>query len=384
MDKLALLTQVSFGARVAEEETGELASYFVETDQWNRIARGEIDVVRGDKGAGKSAIYSLLMSKADEFFDKNILLVAAEKPRGTPVFKDLVADPPTSEVEFVALWKLYILTLIAERMRDFGIGTANASKVYLALEEIGLLPREFDLSEILHTVIDYARRIVRAESIEGGLALDPTTGFPNGVNGKITFREPNMILRSAGFRSLDNLLGIANEALTATGYQVWVLLDRQDVAFAESHDLEQNALRALFRAYRDISEYEAIKLKIFLRSDIWNRITEAGFREASHITKFVLLEWNPASLLNLVVKRLLKNEVIVTDFGIDRSGVLSDFNIQRDLFYRFFPRQVEQGRRKASAFDWMVSRCADGHQKTAPRELIHLLNAIREKGDWAS
>ena len=35
---------------------------FVETDQWSRIVKGEIDIVRGDKGAGKSAIYSLLIS----------------------------------------------------------------------------------------------------------------------------------------------------------------------------------------------------------------------------------------------------------------------------------------------------------------------------------
>lgn len=27
----------------------------------------------------------------------------------------------------------------------------------------------------------------------------------------------------------------------------------------------------------------------------------------------------------------------------------------------------------------MISRCADGHQETAPRELIHLLNSLREK-----
>src|SRR5262245_753672 len=157
MDNLTLLKHVSFGARVAEEETAELASYFVETDQWNRISRGEIDVVRGDKGAGKSATYSLLISRSDDFFDKNILLVGAEKPRGTPVFKDLVADPPTTETEFVALWKLYILTLIAERMREFGIGTSTAGRVYSALEEIGLLPKEFDLSGILKTVLDYAR-----------------------------------------------------------------------------------------------------------------------------------------------------------------------------------------------------------------------------------
>ena len=74
MQRIELLRKLSFGARVAEEETAELAKYFVETDQWNRIFRGDIDVIRGDKGAGKSAIYSLLVTKTNELFDKKILL----------------------------------------------------------------------------------------------------------------------------------------------------------------------------------------------------------------------------------------------------------------------------------------------------------------------
>ena len=35
--------------KIAEEETARLARYFVETDQWHRIYRGEIDVIKGDK-----------------------------------------------------------------------------------------------------------------------------------------------------------------------------------------------------------------------------------------------------------------------------------------------------------------------------------------------
>ena len=88
MQRLELLSNLTFGARVAEEETAELAKYFVETDQWNRIFRGDIDVIRGDKGAGKSAIYSLLVTKTNELFDKKILLLTAERPRGATVFKD--------------------------------------------------------------------------------------------------------------------------------------------------------------------------------------------------------------------------------------------------------------------------------------------------------
>jgi hypothetical protein len=56
-----------------------------------------------------------------------------------------------------------------------------------------------------------------------------------------------------------------------------------------------------------------------------------------------------------------------------------DFEAQQALFYRFFPQQVEQGSKKRLTLDWMISRCADGTDKTAPRELIHLLNTLREK-----
>ena len=31
--------------------------------------------------------------------------------------------------------------------------------------------------------------------------------------------------------------------------------------------------------------FDNIKLKIFVRDDIWQRISEGGFAEASHITK---------------------------------------------------------------------------------------------------
>ena len=43
--------------------------------------KGDIDIVYGTKGAGKSALYALLLSKNGDLFDKNILLIAAENLR---------------------------------------------------------------------------------------------------------------------------------------------------------------------------------------------------------------------------------------------------------------------------------------------------------------
>lgn len=57
------LEALDFGARVAEEEREGLADYFVETDQWQKVVSGQVDVVFGPKGAGKSAIYTSLMNR---------------------------------------------------------------------------------------------------------------------------------------------------------------------------------------------------------------------------------------------------------------------------------------------------------------------------------
>ena len=379
MKRLDLLKQVTFGAQVAEDEVNALESYFVETNEWARMVRGEIDIVRGEKGAGKSAIYSLLLRKSGEFFDNNTILVAAENPRGTTVFKDLSADPPTTEVEFIALWKLYTLAIVAQQLREYDVRGNEIEQVYRALEEARLLEREFTLTGVLRGVHDYARRIVRAEALEGGIEIDPATQMPSGITGKIVLREPSYTQKRVGIFSVSGLFEIVNRVLRSKFLNVWVLFDRLDVAFADDHKLEGNALRALIRAYSDLKSFDHISLKIFLREDIWKGLVGGGFRELSHIVRYVVLDWTPQSLLNLLIRRILSNSVLVGEFSINAKAVLEDYERQERLFYQFFPEQVEQGPQKAKTFNWLITRCRDGTNKTAPRELIHLANSILEQ-----
>ena len=91
------------------------------------------------------------------------------------------------------------------------------------------------------------------------------------------------------------------------------------------------------------------------------------------------MEWSENALLNLIIRRALKNDVIVELYAVDRDTVLRNSAAQNDLFYRIFPKQVDQGPQKPSTLAWMLSRCADGTDKTAPREVIHLLNTVREE-----
>ena len=90
------------------------------------------------------------------------------------------------------------------------------------------------------------------------------------------------------------------------------------------------------------------------------------------------IKWDERSLLNLIVKRAIQNEVLQAYYDVTPASVLASIDSQFAFFYRLFPEQVDIGRNKPATFLWMVARTGDGTRQTAPRELIHLLNCLRE------
>jgi hypothetical protein len=377
MTVLETLRPVHFGQQVAEDETALLSAYFVETDPWWRILQDRVDIVYGAKGSGKSALYALLSSRGEDLYRESIVLALGEQPRGAPAFRDVANDPPADEREFVALWKLYFACLACSTLLVQHIGGDKATQLQKLLEDSGLRPRG-SLQAMLHSAWGLVKRVLRPQAVEGTLSLDPNSGGATGVTTKVIFGEPDAAAAARGVTSVDAALRLADEAFALAGTKLWILLDRLDVAFSESAELETNALRALFYAYRDASALNNIKIKVFLRTDIWKRITVQGFREASHINRALTIVWNKSSLLSLVARRAAQNPSILAHVGKSRDEVLASAQAQSDFFYSIFPDTVDSGQRKSTTLDWMIARTQDGTKQPAPRELIHLLNALRD------
>src|SRR3989344_315083 len=148
--KMVLLESLVFGQRVAEEEP-RLGEYFVETLLWRKMLRGEVDIVYGMKGSGKSAIFHLLSSGRD--VPSTIKIIPAENTRGTPVFNAIKADPPPNEVQFVYLWKLYVVSLIANTPEILDVLGRDYSDLVVELTSAGVIDQ--DKNEILKKVLMY-------------------------------------------------------------------------------------------------------------------------------------------------------------------------------------------------------------------------------------
>lgn len=377
-DKRLMLQKLSFGGRTAEEEAGKLADYFVETEQWRQVWDDEVDVVFAPKGGGKSAIYSMLVSRENQLFDQNIILIPAENPTGTTAFEGISNSEHISEDNFKKIWSLYFLALLVEELEDFDVASDRLTAARSALASIGLVSPVKKKQSLLVKIKEALEKFFTPESFEAGLSVDPMTGGPTGFNAKITFNEPSTAQSQQGVISVDDLLEDINSVLDDEGLTAWLILDRLDVAFAASPELEGNALRALFRSYKLIEPHANIRLKIFLRSDIWADITAGGFRETSHITRDLEIKWNRASLLRLITQRMMQSEELQRSLGPSAEGVSESSVLQKSVFDTVFPRQVDEGSKRPETFDWAISRCEDGKKIAAPRELIHMFSSARD------
>lgn len=369
--KLDLLKNTNFGERVAEDDDN-LIAYFVETSIWKQLQSGKIDVIYGAKGSGKSALYKYLLSKNEDFNKQNIRLIPAENLKGATVFKQVIGQSNLNEDTFSHLWFIYILTLVGMEMRKLDKQTSEVKKFVNKLEDEDLLEGK-NLRSILVGVRDYVISILKnGKEMENSFSIDSATGMPILTN-KIILCEPIPELRKLGAISVYELLEMADEALKSIKQTFWITFDRLDVAFSENSDLEVVALKTLFGVYNDIKNSTNIKLKIFIRDDIWKRITDNGIREGSHITKQLTIKWSEQDFLFLLVSRIVENESICNYLKVVKNDVLKDIEKQKEVFYKIYPKKVEVGN-NPDTFNWMTGRVKDGLGLAMPRELIHLLN----------
>lgn len=372
-----LIQKITFGESIAELEVEKLKNYFLETEFWKAIRNGATDIIYGSKGAGKSAIYTSLTNDADSLFDQGILVSLAENPTGNTAFSNLTNDPPTSETEFVRLWKLYFLVITMNVLNEYSVSDENSKKVRNILQDCNLIPAQHRLASLLKACFDFIKSFRQGKEISTTAEFDPITGLYAGQKFSLSFGEPSKSDFEKGLIPIEHVYELLEKSLRSQNTQLWIIIDRLDVAFMESEELETNALRALFKAYLDLSKFTDIKIKIFLRDDIWQKITREGFREASHITKFQNLGWTRESLLNLLIRRILDNADLVAHFNLDKNAILSDINRQEELFYRLFPKQIDFGSRKPATLEWVLSRTKDGKGTNTPRELIQLFTHSR-------
>jgi hypothetical protein len=146
---------------------------------------------------------------------------------------------------------------------------------------------------------------------------------------------------------------------------VWVVMDRLDESFIGRPDIEIPALRALIRSFMDITAYPHLCIKLFVRTDLFRKITQDGFVNLTHVNaRKADIIWDDEDLLALVCQRIRNNRELLRTIGLGR---VTD----RHLFHTIFPKKFDPNRNQLT-YNWMLSQIRDGTGVKAPRNLIDL------------
>jgi len=300
------LAEMSIGDPVAENEFQTLGSYYLRTDQFQRASRGEVNLVVGRKGAGKTALFSQLRN-AKRSNVQNI--VVDLKPEGYQLIRlkedvlDYLADGArmhliTALFEYV--FYLEICYKLLEKDQDRHLRDPRLYDLYNSLQGVykSGAAGEGDFSE-------------RLQGLSRDLATSFQKRFGTASDQRLTAAEVTELIHKHNIRDIRKALS----DYLSVKESVWVLFDNLDKGWS-SHGLTDDdilILRGLIDAARKIqrqmqSERHDFNCVVFVRNDVYQLLVEASadYGKESRAT----LDWTDSDLLReMLRKRLIYNSL---------------------------------------------------------------------------
>jgi len=365
-----LLKVLDLGNSVAEFDDA-LEKYFVETDSFRALVENRADVIAGDKGTGKTALFRILEKRyrtLPELHDVEV--ITAFNPTGNPVFQRLVHETPLTEGQYRSVWKAYFLSLVGNwSLNIAGADSSDSfSRLHQLLQRAGLRVNDDTPSTVFSRLVNSVKRVFTPKAAQASLTFSET-GIPI-VTPRVEFEddkeeETKEVSHEDALRLLDGCLG-------ELGYRAWIVLDRLDEAFQGFPAIENPALRALLRSYLDLQEFEHLRLKLFVRRDLFRRIIAGGFVNLTHINaRKIEIVWDEDDLLNLLCERVKESGGFLDTLGVRESS-------NQDIFSAVFPPQIDVGERRPTTWNWMMSRIRDGNSILESPEFSPLFRACAD------
>ena len=296
---LNLLSRLDVGASTAENEIKDLEAYYFETDAYKRVRRGEIRIVVGRKGAGKTAIFYRVRDELQKRGRGNVVLDL--KPDGYQLvkFKESVLkllELGTLEHLITAFWEYLLLLEICNKL--------------IAMDK-GVYLRDHTLTASYGRLVDKYRSdryVAEGDFSERMSALlsDISQEYQSRFAGKTSLSTPEV----TGLIYRHNVQALRDEVEDYLKHKeaVWILFDNIDKGWP-THGLKGEdivVIRTLIEASRKLEralQRHSIDCHtvIFLRNDVYELLVDETSDRGKE--NRVLLDWTDKESLREVLRR---------------------------------------------------------------------------------
>jgi cellulose biosynthesis protein BcsQ/nucleoside-triphosphatase THEP1 len=337
---LESITKIASGTSENEfKEEEDLTRLFYPRKDYKYIFEKDKFLILGEKGVGKTALFSVLSHKkyANELarycgvntaeIENTDWIIGFEK--GNTVFPDKTNFESLKDFEPSHYRNYWIILLIRQLSND-------------VLPPIELVQRIKDCE-----IIDI-KSIAKEENI-GELLI--------------------------------GILDLVNKTLLSLNKTYIIVYDYLDAGLPDQDGLRGKLVSALVSFYYDyINRFSNLKAKIFLRSDIFEREV-SGLTDKVKISNYSQkIEWQYDQLLNVVWKRIYEQNKkldLFKDFEIEEDSVLGSIpNLRNEdehkkILDKIFGKNMG-GNNKAYPYNWVRIHIEDTNNKIHPRTLIKL------------
>lgn len=323
-------SKLSFGAPAAERDIG-LTEYFVESEAFQRVIRGEKSIIIGNRGSGKSAIFKIIAERERRM--GRIIIELSPDDYSYEMFSSEMKKEKegfwAKQGAYSAAWKYLLYVMIMKEIAgSSGLKKGPAANIfnYLRTNFHGHQGNPIDL------LLSYLKRF---------------EGLKIGVY-EVSFKthELQKLYKLEEINSLiPNIIELCKQK------KVMVLIDELDRGWDSSEDAKA-FISGLFQAAIKINGYTPdLRVLISLRKELYDNIP-ALYEDAQKYRDIIeYIQWDEQSLLNMVVKR------------IKHSLPELDYSLIKEIWGAVFVETLDY--RGAKSFNYMVDRTL-----YRPREII--------------
>ncbi len=307
-----ILTRLSVGDPTAENEMVKLADYYVETDEYQRAQRGEVNLVVGRKGSGKTALF-IQMRDSKRARKANIVVDLAPEGFQLLKLKEQVLVYLTDGAQqhlITALWE-YVLLLeisykVLEKDKEVHLRDHTLTEHYQVLRDVygdTELSMEGDFRERLSKL---SNLIVHEFTKHVDVGLRP----PNEKS--LINIQYNQITEFLYQHDIKKLYAALVKYLSLKG-EVWFLFDNIDKGWnVEGISTEDIfILRCLINACRKIERnFKSAEITfhsiVFVRDDAYSLLMQGSADYGKEMR--ASLDWSDATQLgDVLVRRILQS-----------------------------------------------------------------------------
>jgi len=300
-----LLQTLAMGDPTAENEMTTLANYYLRTDQYLRAVRGEVNLVVGRKGSGKTALFIEVRDKIRA--DKRNVVVDL-KPEGYQLLKlkeDFLSflTEGTRQHLVTAFWEYLLLLEVAYKLLEKERNTYKFNHelfdLYLDLEntyKVANFSTEGDFSE-------------RLSALSNRIAEQYRATYGDAPGRKLSAQEVTQLLYAHDIRRLTERVSVFLKRRQA----VWILFDNLDKGWSTQglDVVDATVLRCLIDAGRKLEQHmeklgHTVHCIVFVRNDVYEHLMQSSADYGKEMR--VTLDWTDADLLKELMRlRLVSN-----------------------------------------------------------------------------